>query len=173
MINYKEKLSPIRAFVFDFDGLMTDGSVWVYADRETVRCGNIKDGFAVQYAVKKGYTVAVISGATSASIDNRMQMLGVEQCYTGCGDKIKTYEHFLTVNGLADAEVLCMGDDLPDYPMLRRAGVSACPADAAVEIKAMVDYVSPFAGGHGCVRDVIEQVMRLHGKWFHDDAVIW
>ena len=173
MINYKEKLSPIRAFVFDFDGVMTDGSVWVYADRETVRCGNIKDGFAVQYAVKKGYTVAVISGATSASIDNRMQMLGVEQCYTGCGDKIKTYEHFLTVNGLADAEVLCMGDDLPDYPMLRRAGVSACPADAAVEIKAMVDYVSPFAGGHGCVRDVIEQVMRLHGKWFHDDAVIW
>ena len=173
MINYKEKLSPIRAFVFDFDGVMTDGSVWVYADRETVRCGNIKDGFAVQYAVKKGYTVAVISGATSASIDNRMQMLGVEQCYTGCGDKIKTYEHFLTVNGLADAEVLCMGDDLPDYPMLRRAGVSACPADAAVEIKAMVDYVSPFAGGHGCVRDVIEPVMRLHGKWFHDDAVIW
>ncbi len=173
MINYKEKLAPVRAFVFDFDGVMTDGSVWIYADRETVRCGNIKDGFAVQYAVKKGYIVAVISGATSASIDNRMQMLGVEQCYTGCGDKIKTYREFLRRNDLADDEVLCMGDDLPDYPMLQRAGVSACPADAAVEIKQMVDYISPFGGGHGCVRDVIEQVLRLRGDWFHNDAVIW
>ena len=173
MINYKEKLAPVRAFVFDFDGVMTDGSVWVYADRETVRCGNIKDGFAVQYAVKKGYVVAVISGATSASIDNRMQMLGVTQCYTGCGDKIKTYDEFLRINNLRDDEVLCMGDDLPDFPILRRAGVSTCPADAAVEIKGMVDYISPLDGGHGCVRDVIEQVLRLRGDWFHDDAVIW
>lgn len=173
MINYKEKLRPIKAFVFDFDGVMTNGDVWVYADRETVRCGNIKDGFAVQYAVKKGYTVAVISGATSASIDNRMAMLGVEQCYTGCGDKIKTYEKFLEANHLRDEEVLCMGDDLPDYPILQRAGVSACPADAAVEIKEMVDYISLFNGGHGCVRDVIEQVLRLQGNWFHPDAVVW
>ena len=173
MINYKEKLHPIRALVFDFDGVMTDGSVWVYADRETVRAGNIKDGFAVQYAVKKGYTVAVISGATSASIDNRMHMLGVEQCYTGCGDKLKTYERFLKDNRLDDSQVLYMGDDLPDYPVLKRVGVSTCPADAAVEIKQMVDYVSLYDGGHGAVRDVIEQVLRLHGTWFHDDAVLW
>ena len=173
MINYKEKLAPVRAFVFDFDGVMTDGSVWVYADREAVRCGNIKDGFAVQYAVKKGYIIAVISGATSASIDNRMHMLGVDQCYTGCGDKIKTYNEFLTLNGLSDEQVLCMGDDLPDYPILRRAGVSTCPADATVEIRDMVDYVSLYNGGHGCVRDVIEQVLRLQGNWFHEDAVIW
>jgi 3-deoxy-D-manno-octulosonate 8-phosphate phosphatase (KDO 8-P phosphatase) len=173
MINYKEKLQPIKAFVFDFDGVMTDGSVWVYADRETVRAGNIKDGYAVQYAVKKGYMVAVISGATSASINNRMQMLGVEQIYTGCGDKIKTYEHFLEVNHLTDNQVLYMGDDLPDYPVMRRAGVAACPADAAVEIKEIADYVSLFEGGHGAVRDVIEQVLRLHGNWFHPDAVVW
>lgn len=173
MINYKEKLQPIRAFVFDFDGVMTDGSVWVYADRETVRAGNIKDGYAIQYAVKKGYIVAVISGATSASIDNRMQMLGVTQCYTGCGNKIETYERFLKDNNLEDSQVLCMGDDLPDYPILQRAGVSACPADAAIEIKESVDYVSLHNGGHGCVRDVIEQVLRLHGQWFHQDAVVW
>ena len=173
MINYKEKLAPVRAFVFDFDGVMTDGSVWVYADHETVRAGNIKDGFAVQYAVKKGYTVAVISGATSASIDNRMQMLGVTQCYTGCGNKIETYEQFLEKNGLTDSQVLYMGDDLPDYPLLQRAGVSACPADAAVEVRDMVDYISLYNGGHGCVRDVIEQVLRLHGQWFHPDAVVW
>lgn len=173
MINYKEKLAPVRAFVFDFDGVMTDGSVWTYADRETVRCGNIKDGFAVQYAVKKGYTVAVISGATSASIDHRMHALGVEQCFTGCGNKIEAYERFLALNNLNDSEVLCMGDDIPDYPLLKRAGVSACPADAAVEIRDMVDYISLHPGGHGAVRDVIEQVLRLHGKWFHEDAVVW
>lgn len=173
MINYKEKLAAIRAFVFDFDGVMTDGSVWTYADRETVRCGNIKDGFAIQYAVKKGYLVAVISGATSASIDNRMQMLGVEHCFTGCGNKIETYERFLKDNNLSDSQVLCMGDDIPDYPLLRRAGVSTCPADAAVEIRDMVDYISLYQGGHGAVRDVIEQVLRLHGNWFHEDAVIW
>lgn len=173
MINYKEKLQAVKAFVFDFDGVMTDGSVWVYADKETVRCGNIKDGYAIQYAVKKGYTIAVISGATSMSIDNRMAMLGVTQCYTGCGDKIKTYEEFLAKNNLRDEQVLCMGDDLPDYPLLKRAGIAACPADAAVEIKEIVDYISIYNGGHGCVRDVIEQVLRLHGQWFHQDAVIW
>lgn len=173
MINYKEKLAPVKAFVFDFDGVMTNGEVWVYGDGETVRCGNIKDGFAVQYAVKKGYTVAVISGATSKSIDNRMRMLGVEQIYTGCGDKIKTYEKFLADNGLHDEQVLCMGDDLPDYPLLKRAGIAACPADAAVEIKEIADYISIFPGGRGCVRDVIEQVLRLQGNWFHPDAVVW
>ena len=173
MINYKEKLHPIRAFVFDFDGVMTNGDVWVYADKETVRCGNIKDGFAVQYAVKKGYIIAVISGATSLSIDNRMAMLGVTQCYTGCGDKIKTYEEFLKKNGLRDEEVLYMGDDLPDYPLLKRAGVAACPADAALEVKEISDYISLREGGKGCVRDVIEQVLRLHGQWFHQDAVVW
>lgn len=173
MINYKEKLGPIRAFVFDFDGVMTDGSVWTYGDGETVRCGNIKDGFAIQYAVKKGYTVAVISGATSKSIDNRMASLGVDQCHTGCGDKIKTFNDFLKKNNLREEEVLCMGDDLPDYPLLKRAGVSTCPADAAVEIREMCDYVSIHPGGRGCVRDVIEQVLRLHGTWFHEDAVIW
>ena len=173
MINYKEKLHPIKAFVFDFDGVMTDGSVWTFADGETVRCGNIKDGFAIQYAVKKGYIVAVISGATSKSIDNRMKMLGVTQIYTGCADKMKTFDQFLSTNSLTEEQVLCMGDDIPDYPILQRAGVSACPADAAVEIKESVDYISLFPGGRGCVRDVIEQVLRLHGQWFHQDAVVW
>ncbi|MBQ9417924.1 MAG: HAD hydrolase family protein [Bacteroidales bacterium] len=173
MINYKERLSSIRAFVFDFDGVMTNGDVWVYADRQTVRCGNIKDGFAMQYAVKKGYLVALISGATSASIDNRMAMLGVSHCYTGCADKLPVYERFLQEHGLADSQVLCMGDDLPDYPLLRRAGVATCPADAATEIKAIAHYISPLPGGRGCVRDVIEQTLRLQGAWFHPEAVVW
>ena len=116
MINYKEKLHDIKAFVFDFDGVMTDGSVWMYADKETVRCGNIKDGYALQYAVKKGYVVAVISGATSLSIDNRMASLGVTQCYTGCGNKMKTYQEFLEKNGLTENQVVCMG---MIYPTMR------------------------------------------------------
>ncbi|MBP3763099.1 MAG: HAD hydrolase family protein [Bacteroidales bacterium] len=173
MINYKEKLAAVKAFVFDFDGVMTNGDVWTLGDGQTVRCGNIKDGFAIQYAVKKGYTVAVISGATSASIDHRMHALGVTQCFTGCGDKVLTYNRFLQENGLADGQVLYMGDDLPDYPLLRRVGVSACPADAATEVKEVCDYISHHPGGRGCVRDVIEQTLRLHGQWFHQDAVIW
>ena len=172
-MNYKANLHDIKAFVFDFDGVMTDGSVWMYADRETVRCGNIKDGFAIQYAVKKGYIVALISGATSLSINNRMESLGVTQIYTGCANKMETYVKFLRQNGLEEKQVLCMGDDIPDYEIMSHCGVAACPSDAAVEIKSISDYISLYAGGHGCVRDVIEQTLRLHGQWFHPDAVNW
>lgn len=178
MINYKEKLNDIKAFVFDFDGVMTDGSVWTYADNETVRCGNVKDGYALQYAVKKGYIVAVISGATSASIDNRMRAVGVTQCYTGCQNKLEVYRKFLDDNNLAESQVICMGDDIPDYPMLSHCGVATCPADAAVEIKEIADYISIFPGGRGCVRDIIEQTLRLQDNWFNPaddnhDALKW
>lgn len=169
MINYKEKLHNIKAFVFDFDGVMTDGSVWTYADNETVRCGNVKDGYAIQYAIKKGYIIAIISGATSASIDNRMKAVGVTQCYTGCHNKIETYQKFLKDNNLEKSQVICMGDDIPDYQMLSNCGVATCPADAAIEIKEICDYVSIFPGGKGCVRDIIEQTLRLHGNWFNPE----
>ena len=173
MINYKEKLAPVKAFVFDFDGVMTNGDVWTYGDGETVRCGNIKDGFAIQYAVKKGYIIALISGATSLSINNRMEALGVKQIYTGCANKMETYRKFLETNNLEEKEVLCMGDDIPDFEIMSHCGVATCPADAATEIKEIADYISLFGGGHGCVRDVIEQTMRLQGTWFDTDAHIW
>lgn len=173
MINYKEKLHKIKAFVFDFDGVMTDGSIWTFADKETVRCGNVKDGYAIQYAVKKGYIVALISGATSASIDNRMSALGVTQIYTGRANKMATYQEFLKKNNLCSDEVVCMGDDIPDYEIMKAAGIAACPSDAAEEIKGISDYISHFPGGHGCVRDIIEQTLRLQHKWFEPDAVNW
>ncbi|MBO7201593.1 MAG: HAD hydrolase family protein [Bacteroidales bacterium] len=173
MMNYKNKLHKIKAFVFDFDGVMTDGAVWVYADKETVRAGNIKDGYAIQYAVKKGYLVAVISGATSLSINNRMESLGVTDIYTGAGNKIVVFKQFLDENMLQPDEVLYMGDDIPDYEVMRQVGVATCPADAAIEIKEIADYISHLRGGEGCVRDVIEQVLRLHNNWFHPDAVNW
>lgn len=172
-MNYKTKLHEIKAFVFDFDGVMTDGAVWMYADKETVRAGNIKDGYAIQYAIKKGYIVTVISGATSLSIDNRMKSLGAPKIYTGAANKLEVYRQFMAEHGLRKEEVLYMGDDIPDYEVMKEAGVSCCPSDAATEIKEVADYISLYAGGHGCVRDVIEQTLRLHGNWFHPDAVNW
>ena len=172
-MNYKEKLTEIRAFVFDFDGVMTDGSVWMYADKEAVRAGNIKDGYAIQYAVKMGYVVTVISGATSQSIDNRMASLGVKEIYTGAASKKEVYKEFLAKHGLEEREVLVMGDDIPDYPLMGHCGVATCPADAAEEIKEAADYISLYKGGEGCVRDVIEQVLRLQGKWFLPEALEW
>ena len=167
-MNYKNKLHKIKAFVFDFDGVMTDGAVWVYADKETVRAGNIKDGYAIQYAVKKGYLVAVISGATSLSINNRMESLGVTDIYTGAGNKISVFQQFLAENMLQADEVLYMGDDIPDYEVMQIVGLPVCPADAAVEIKNLSKYISPINGGEGCGRDVIEQVMRAQGKWMDE-----
>lgn len=171
--NYKAKLHTIKALVFDFDGVMTDGSVWMYADHETVRCGNIKDGYAIQYAVKRGYIVTVISGATSLSINNRMQSLGVNKIYTGCANKMETYKHFLAEYNLSEDQVMYMGDDIPDYEVMKHCGVAACPADAATEIKEIADYISIYNGGCGCVRDIIEQTLRLHGEWFRPEAVNW
>ena len=172
-MNYKSKLNKIKAFIFDFDGVMTDGAVWVYADKETVRAGNIKDGYALQYAVKKGYKIAVISGATSMSINNRMESLGVTDIFTGAGNKMSIFNQYLKTNNLQADEVLYMGDDIPDYEIMKQVGVATCPADAAIEIKEIADYISHLNGGHGCVRDVIEQVLRLHDNWFHPDAVNW
>ncbi|MBR0072198.1 MAG: HAD hydrolase family protein, partial [Bacteroidales bacterium] len=174
-MNYKSKLHDIKAFIFDFDGVMTDGSVWTMFNGDTVRAGNIKDGFALQYAKKKGYITAVLSGATSLSINNRMKALGTDpdDIMTGCANKIETYRLFLHRHNLTENQVLFMGDDLPDYEIMQHAGVATCPADAAEEIKQIADYISIYPGGKGCVRDVIEQTLRLHGNWFHPDAVIW
>lgn len=166
-------MHKIKAFIFDFDGVMTDGSVWTFANNETVRCGNIKDGYAIQYAVKRGYTICVISGATSESINNRMKSLGVTHIYTGCAKKIETFNKFLSENNLERENVVCMGDDIPDYEMMKQAGIAACPADAAIEIKQISDYISLLPGGKGCVRDIIEQVLRLHGVWFLPDSHEW
>lgn len=178
MINYKEKLHDIKAFVFDFDGVMTDGSVWTYNNGDVIRCADVKDGYAIQYAVKRGYIIAIISGATSLSIDNRMKSLGVSQCMTGCSNKLQTLRDFLSRNHLQESQVVCMGDDIPDYQMMRHCGVAACPADAATEIKEISDYISIRPGGKGCVRDIIEQTLRLQGQWFdpaneEHDALKW
>ena len=172
-MNYKAKLHEIKAFVFDYDGVISDGNIWSANDTIIVRSGNVKDGYAMQYALRKGYLIAILSGGSGDSIRSRMKMLGVEDVYLGSHRKKEIFEDFLKDKQLLPEQVLYVGDDIPDYDVMRLAGVSACPADAAEEIKAGADYISHKNGGCGCVRDVIEQVLRLQGQWFHEDAKAW
>lgn len=172
-MNYKTKLHEIKAFVFDYDGVISDGNIWSANDTIIVRSGNVKDGYAMQYALRKGYLIAILSGGSGDSIRSRMKMLGVEDVYLGSHRKKEIFEDFLKDKQLLPEQVLYVGDDIPDYDVMRLAGVSACPADAAEEIKAVADYISHKNGGCGCVRDVIEQVLRLQGQWFHEDAKAW
>ena len=172
-MNYKAKLHEIKAFVFDYDGVISDGNIWSANDTIIVRSGNVKDGYAMQYALRKGYMIAILSGGSGDSIRSRMKMLGVEDVYLGSHRKKEIFEDFLKDKQLLPEQVLYVGDDIPDYDVMRLAGVSACPADAAEEIKAVADYISHKNGGCGCVRDVIEQVLRLQGQWFHEDAKAW
>lgn len=172
-MNYKAKLHEIKAFVFDYDGVISDGNIWSANDTIIVRSGNVKDGYAMQYALRKGYLIAILSGGSGDSIRSRMKMLGVEDVYLGSHRKKEIFEDFLKDKQLLPEQVLYVGDDIPDYDVMRLAGVAACPADAAEEIKTVADYISHKNGGCGCVRDVIEQVLRLQGQWFHEDAKAW
>ena len=173
MGNYKELLKHINTFIFDYDGVLTDGSVITTNEGEAHRISNVKDGYALQLARKKGYKVAVISGARSESMMHRMKALQITDVFLGVERKQDIFQEYLKVNRLKHNEVLFMGDDIPDYEVMKEAGVSACPADAAEEIKSVANYISHCGGGKGCVRDVIEQVLKVQGKWMNDDAYHW
>lgn len=172
-MNYKAKLHSIKAFVFDYDGVLTDGLIWVGDQNTIFRSSNVKDGYAIQYAIKKGYQIAILSGGNGESILARMQMLGIKDVFVGSESKKEIYLNYLMTKGLKTEEVLFMGDDIPDYDVMLEAGVATCPANAVEEIKSVADYISHSNGGNGCVRDVIEQVMRLHNQWFHEDGKAW
>jgi len=173
MSNYKEKLQTVTTFIFDYDGVLTDGTVLVLNENDQLRTANVKDGYALQYAVKKGYRICVISGGKSTSMSDRMRSLGINDVFLGIDNKLVVFQDYLQKNNLEKSQVLYMGDDIPDYEVMLHAGVACCPADAATEIKAVADYISDANGGKGCVRDIIEQVLRLHDQWFHKDAFHW
>ncbi len=173
MKNYKERLRHIKAFVFDYDGTLTDGTVILLDQGEPLRTANVRDGYAIQLAVKKGYIVAIISGGRSQSMINRFRMLKVQQVFLGVEHKLDTLKAFMQENGLEPEHVLFLGDDIPDYHAMKYCGVAACPADAAEEIKSVSHYISDRKGGEGCARDVIEQVMKVQGKWMDGDAFTW
>ncbi|HEY4785249.1 MAG TPA: HAD-IIIA family hydrolase [Bacteroidales bacterium] len=171
-LNFKELLRNVKAFAFDVDGVFSN-NVLLHPSGELLHTMNIKDGFALQYAVKKGYPIAIITGGNSESVRIRFKNLGITDIYLKSQNKIEDFNDFLLRNQLKPEEILYMGDDLPDYEIMKRVGVPTCPADAVSEIKDISLYVSHKPGGEGCVRDVIEQVLRVQDKWMHPEALIW
>lgn len=171
--NFKEDLKNIRAFAFDVDGVLSDPKVYLSPTGELLRTMNTKDGYALQYAVKRGYPVAIITGGRTESVGLRFSGLGIADIYLAASDKLKDFNHFRTKYNLEPWEILYMGDDLPDHEVMLKCGVACCPADAVEEIKAISTYISHIRGGEGCVRDIIEQVLRLHGRWMDGEAFTW
>jgi 3-deoxy-D-manno-octulosonate 8-phosphate phosphatase (KDO 8-P phosphatase) len=163
MINYD--LTKIKAVIFDVDGVLSAETITLSAEGEPLRTVNIKDGYAIQLAMKLGLRIAILTGGNTKSVRLRYERLGVEDIFMGCAVKVKTYDEFLSRYGLADDEVMYMGDDIPDLEIMRRVGCPVCPKDACPEIKEISCYVSHLTGGHGCGRDVIEQTLRAQGKW--------
>ncbi|MCM1300980.1 MAG: HAD hydrolase family protein [Alistipes senegalensis] len=168
MENFKEQIARVEAFVFDVDGVMTDGGIIPTADGDFIRRYNAKDGYALAYAVKMGYKVCVITGGRGQLLERRLRMLGIHRYYTDCMDKITTLRNYLAEEGLDPAHVIYMGDDIPDLDCMREVGIPVCPADAAAEVLEVSRYVSEFNGGAGAVRDIIEQVLRARGDWARD-----
>jgi len=173
MSNYKEKLLKVNTFIFDYDGVLSDGSVILTSDGDALRTANVKDGYAMQLAIKKNYRIAIISGGYSESMKRRFESLKIEDVFLSVDKKIDVYNLYLETHNLKPENVLFMGDDIPDYEIMLKAGVPTCPSDAVEEIKRVATYISHQSGGHGCVRDIIEQVLKVQGKWMNDDAYHW
>ena len=164
--SYKTKLKDINTFIFDVDGVMTDGTVILSSSGEMVRKMHTKDGLAIRMAIDAGYNIAIISGGNSEMVKTRMNYLGVKDVFLKVHDKIEVFENYLIMEQIEAKNVLYMGDDLPDYEVMTKVGLATCPQDACPEIKSIAEYVSDKKGGEGCVRDVIEQVLKLNNQWF-------
>ena len=173
MSNYKALLSQIDTFIFDVDGVMTDGIVLLTPDGQMLRSMNVKDGYALQLAVKKGYRIIIITGGNSEAVRHRFEGLGIKEVYLSIGNKLEVFHQIVKRDNLKMENILYMGDDIPDYEIMKEVGVAACPANAAEEIKHISKYISPLDGGKGCARDVLEQVMKVQDKWFDEDGFHW
>lgn len=163
--SYKEYLKHITTFIFDVDGVLTDGNIQVNTSGEMFRTMNVKDGFGLKTAIDQGYNICVISGGSNEGVRVRLQNLGIKDIFLGAKDKTTILEDYLKANNLKRENTLYMGDDLPDYHIMQEVGLPTCPQDAVPEIKAISKYVSHKKGGKGCVREVIEQVLKVQGKW--------
>jgi 3-deoxy-D-manno-octulosonate 8-phosphate phosphatase (KDO 8-P phosphatase) len=163
--SYKEIMNDITTFIFDVDGVLTDGSVFIANDGELQRTMNIKDGYAMKAAVDSGYNVCVISGGSNEGVRIRLRNLGITDIHLGTPNKVETFDEYIEVYNIKPEQVLYMGDDIPDYHVMKLVGLPTCPQDASPEIKGISKYISHKNGGKGAVRDVIEQVMKVQGKW--------
>lgn len=173
MRNYKEKLHEITTFIFDYDGVLSDGKILLTDSGEQLRSINTKDGYALQYAKKKNYRIGVISGGFSPSMQKRLADFEIDIIHLKVVDKKRCFETILQEQHIKKEEILFMGDDIPDIPVLKEVGLACCPIDAAQEVKEISHYISEKKGGEGCVRDVIEQVMKVQGNWMNEDCFHW
>ncbi len=174
MSNYKALLSKVTTFIFDYDGVMTEGIIILTNDGEPLRTANVKDGYALQLVQKLGYNVVIISGGYSPSMSKRFESLGIKDVFLGVSDKMLVYDEYVRKSQIKPENILYMGDDIPDYLPMKSCGVPVCPADASQEIKNISMYISHLDGGKGCVRDIIEQVLKVQGKWMmNSDAHTW
>jgi len=163
--NYKEILNHITTFIFDVDGVLTDSSVHVTPTGDMLRIMNIRDGFAMKAALESGYNVCIISGGNNEGVRIRLRNLGVTDIHLASPNKVETFKEYIELYSIKPEEVLYMGDDIPDYHVMQLVGLPTCPQDATSEIKAISKYISHKNGGRGAVREVIEQVMKVQGKW--------
>lgn len=168
MKNYKHLLPKIKTFIFDVDGVLTDGKILINSDGELLRSFDTKDGYAMKCALIKGFKIAIITGGRNEAVRERFKELGVIDIYLGAHHKLDAYQDLMDNYDLNPEEILYIGDDIPDIPVMEKVGLGCCPADAASDVKAMADYVSHKKGGEGCVRELIEQVLRVQGKWSLD-----
>lgn len=168
--NYKQLFRDVKAFVFDIDGVLTDGSIIVMEGGQMARTMSTRDGYALQHAVKNGYTIGIISGGKSEPTRGRLEKLGIHDIYLGISDKLDSLKEFMHIHKLKYEDILYMGDDMPDYEVMQKCGIPCCPHDSTQEIKELSVYISDKKGGEGCVRDVIEQVMKLQNKWSKGNA---
>ncbi|MDI9553155.1 MAG: HAD hydrolase family protein [Bacteroidota bacterium] len=173
MTNFKEDLIRVKAFVFDIDGVLSLQTISLNGRGIPRRTVNLRDGYAIQLAVRKGYRVGIISGSNAKDYIKRLKSLGVTDVYLNSRVKTEHFNDFCSKYDIKPSDVMFMGDDIPDYGVMKIAGVPVCPADAASEIKNVASYISDRKGGEGCVRDVIEQFLRLHNKWMDKDAFSW
>lgn len=171
-MNVLPAFKKIKTFAFDVDGVLTDSSILVLNDGQFARRMNIKDGYALQLAIKRGYNILVISGGTSEALRIRLEKLGITEVFLEVQNKVEVLLKYVTENNLLWEEVLYMGDDIPDLAVMQMCGLACCPVDAVAEIKQVSQYVSPKSGGEGCVRDVIEKVLKLNEHWYHDAETV-
>jgi|TARA_B100001057_G_scaffold149389_1_gene149288 3-deoxy-D-manno-octulosonate 8-phosphate phosphatase (KDO 8-P phosphatase) len=168
-MSYKEKLIKIKNFVFDVDGVFTDGSIIVDNSGNELRVFSTRDGIAVKLATDKGYNFCVISGGKNEGVRKRLNKLGIKNVYLGVNNKMEVFKSFMNDNNLKTTETMFMGDDIPDIQILKMVGLSCCPNDAANEVREVVDYISIKKGGEGCVRDIIEQILTIQKNWIENE----
>ncbi|MEO8720895.1 MAG: HAD hydrolase family protein [Ginsengibacter sp.] len=161
----------IKTFAFDMDGVLTDGNIVVDKENNWLRKMSVRDGYALQLAASSGFNIIVISGSNSSFVRDRLNRLGIKEVFMDVKNKEDFLKKYVVENNILSEEMLFMGDDIPDYFCMKMAGISTCPADAAFEIKTIASYISPLKGGQGCVRDVIEKVLKLNGKWILNNHI--